>query len=347
MKIASIELSREKIELKKPFVTALRELSFAEFIRVYVLCDDGNFAYGEAPATEAITGESLESIERGIEDIKEIFYKRDIDEVLELLHRQTIGSSAKAALDIAFVGLLAKQRGLSLMEYFGIKDTKAIKTDITISLGSKSKMLQESKNALREGMNILKVKLGADIAHAIETTKLLNKQLSHAELLIDANQAWSLEDTLLYLKSTQECRLELLEQPVAAKDVEALTQIREQSHIAILADEAVFTLEDMKRVLFMGAADMINIKVMKCGGVSRAVEMLEYAREKGVKCMLGSMIEGPYSINMTLYLAFAYRDVVAFVDLDSPLLYKELPDEMDFCYAGAIISFKECQPVLQ
>ncbi len=341
MKIQKITLTQEKIKLKVPFITALREVHFSEFIRVKVLCDDGSFAYGEAPATKAVTGETLESISENIERIKEKFCGLGIDEALTLLHLQKIGSSAKAALDIAFVTLQAKEQNLSLSEYFSINNSAAIKTDITISLGSKEQMLQDAKKALREGMDILKVKLGSDISHAIKTTKLLSRELPHAKLLIDSNQAWSLDDSLVYLDATKECSLELLEQPVRASELEELQQISKQASFAILADEAVFTLEDMKKVLTMGAADMINIKIMKCGGVSKAIEMLEYARKQDTGCMLGSMIEGPYSINLTLYLAFAYRDVVKFIDLDSPLLYEKLPKELDFIYDGATISLKD------
>ena len=86
---------------------------------------------------------------------------------------------------------------------------------------------------------------------------------------------------------------------------------------------------------------MINIKLMKCGGVSKAVEILEYAREHNVTCMLGSMLEGPYSINAALYLAFNYRDVIKYVDLDSPLLYKESSKELDFSFEGATIYEKK------
>jgi L-alanine-DL-glutamate epimerase-like enolase superfamily enzyme len=83
---------------------------------------------------------------------------------------------------------------------------------------------------------------------------------------------------------------------------------------------------------------MINIKLMKCGGVTKAIEILEYAREKNITCMLGSMLEGPYSINIVLYLAFAYSDVIKYIDLDSPLLYKEMPTELDFEFRGCEIS---------
>lgn len=77
---------------------------------------------------------------------------------------------------------------------------------------------------------------------------------------------------------------------------------------------------------------------MKCGGVTKAIEILEYARKNKITCMLGSMLEGPVSINAALYLAFAYQDVIKYVDLDSPLLYKELPENLDFSYEGAKIT---------
>ena len=340
MKIDSISLTQEQIKLKKPFVTALREVHFAEFIRVKIVCENGVFAYGEAPATKAITGETLESISKSITQFSSLLIGSTLQEALEILHQQKCGSSAKAAVDMAIVMLMAKAKKQTLKEYFEIRDMRPIETDITISLGSTLQMLRDAKEALESGMSLLKIKLASDIKHAIETTNTLDQELKGARLLIDANQAWSKEETLSYLQGVKEAKLELLEQPVVASDIAALKAITESSKIAILADEAVFTLNDAKNIIENHAADMINIKLMKCGGVSKAIEILEYAREKKISCMLGSMIEGPYSINITLYLAFAYRDVVKFVDLDSPLLYEQLPCTLDFDYKGAAISLK-------
>ena len=340
MRIASITLTQEKIALKTPFVTALREVRDVEFICVKIMCDDGSLTYGEAPATKAVTGETLQSITEDIASVKELLLTQEVAVALEILHKTSISSSAKAALDMALVFLLAKQQNKPLQIFFGIQDITPIKTDITISLGSSKMMLADAKRALREDKDILKVKLGSDIAHAIEVTQLFSRKLPHATLLIDANQAWSLEDSLHYLRETQGCTIELIEQPVAAADLKSLKKITQASSVPILADEAVFTLDDVKKVLQNGCADMINIKLMKCGGLSKAIEILEYARKKKIQCMLGSMLEGPYSINAAIYLAFAYRDVVQFVDLDSPLLYKELLEELDFTYEANRIRFK-------
>lgn len=336
-KIKSIETKVLYIALKTPFVTALRRVETIEFVRLFVVCEDGSVGIGEAPATLAITGEDIEIILNSINSIREEFSGLGVQESLTLLHNSKLGSSAKAAVDMALVSLLAQEQNKNLREYFLLRDTTAIKTDITISLNEKTTMLSDAKKALREGMNILKIKLGNNLLHAIEVTQLLAKELPYATLLIDANQAWSLSESLEYLKAVKDLKIELIEQPVAAKDIESLKQITEASNIPILADEATFTLLDVQRVVESKSADMINIKLMKCGGVTKAVEILEYAREKGVQCMLGSMLEGPYSINAALYLAFAYRDVIAYIDLDSPLLYKEPPKELDFSFDGATI----------
>jgi len=338
MKIFSIETKVEKIALKTPFITALRRVDTIEFVRVSVRDEKGTIGIGEAPATMAITGEDITIIESSIASIKEELIGLDINHALEVLHTKTIGSSAKAAIDMAL---------MSLLGFFKLTNTHAIQTDITISLNKQEKMLRDATEAYAKSMDILKIKLGADINHAIEVTKALSKNLPQAQLLIDANQAWTLEDALFYVNAIKYLNIELIEQPVIAKDLKSLKHISEATDIPILADEATFTLADVKKVHESKSADMINIKLMKCGGVSKAIEILEYARKNKIKCMLGSMLEGPYSINAAIYLAFNYRDVIQYVDLDSPLLYKESSDMLDFNFCGSKISAKYSQKVLQ
>lgn len=338
MKITKIKTEVKSIELKVAFKTALREANSVEFVRVSVECDNGVIVYGEAPATKAITGEGIEDILESIKSVKDSFIGMKPKDSLEILHTKKIGSSAKASLDMAFVYLLAKERGVALYDYFGAKDLSLLKTDITISLNSVSVMLADAKKAYDDGFSILKVKVGGDLTSSIEVITKISQD--GAKILVDANQAWSVEDSLKFIDAMRGCEIELIEQPVKALDFEGLKKITAYSHIPILADEAAFNLEDVKKIVESKSADMINIKLMKCGGVTKACEILEYARKNGIKCMLGSMLEGPYSINIALHLAFAYRDVIAYIDLDSPLLYKTMPDELDFEFMGCEISLK-------
>ena len=293
MKITKITTEVKQIELKTPFKTALRETSHVEFVRVHLEDDSGHIGIGEAPATKAITGEGIEDILESIQSVKESIVSLTCKEALELLHSTCkIGSSAKAALDVAFISLHAKQEKQTLADYFSINDLSPIKTDVTISLNQKEVMLQDAKKAYEAGMTILKVKVGADIEHAIDAVNSISGELPHADILVDANQAWGLEDSLRFIEAMRGVKIELIEQPVIASDIQSLKMITEVSHIPILADEAVFSLEDAKRVMEQKCADMINIKLMQCGGVTKAVEILEYARWQTITCMLGSMLEG-------------------------------------------------------
>ncbi|NOR57013.1 MAG: dipeptide epimerase [Sulfurimonas sp.] len=330
MKIADISTEVKEIALKTPFITALRRVDAVEFVRVTVVCDDGSVAYGEAPATRAVTGEDIYSILSGIAFIKEELIDLTPVDAIGILHQAEMGSSAKAALDMALFSLIPENKE---------KQNITLQTDITISLKDADEMLIDAKKAVANGMNILKVKFGSDIKHAIEVTNRLSDL--DAKLIIDANQAWSKKDTLDYIDATLDVKLELIEQPVKADELHELRCITNYSHVPILADESVFTLEDAKAIVEYACADMINIKLMKCGGVTKAIEILEFARKNSVKCMLGSMLEGPISINAALNLAMEYSDVIAYIDLDSPLLYKEPSDELDFEFNGCEITRKK------
>ncbi len=330
MKIKSIKTELKHIALKTPFITALRRVDAIEFVRVSVICDDGSVSLGEAPATKAVTGEDIESIMVSIFSVKDSLLSLTPADAIEVLHLSKIGNSAKAALDMAFVSLISD---------IGTEQNVKLQTDITISFKELDAMLLDAKYAVENGMKILKLKFGSDIEHAIEVTKKISEL--DAMLIIDANQAWSLEDTLIYIDAMQDVKIELIEQPVMASELDELRTITNYSHIPILADESVFTLSDAIQIVENRCSDMINIKLMKCGGVTKAIEILEYAREKNVKCMLGSMLEGPISINAALFLAMDYGDVIEYIDLDSPLLYKEASNELEFDYNGCEIMRKQ------
>ena len=323
MKIKSIKTEVKNIALKKPFITALRRVDGVEFVRVGIENNNGIINYGEAPATKAITGEDIEIILKSISNIKESLLHQSPQNALKILHNSKIGSSAKAALDMALFSFINTKKNSSNL---------TLQTDITISLKETDEMFEDAKDALSKGMKILKLKFDSDIKHAIQTTKKIS-QLD-VKIIVDANQAWSLKNTLKYIDNIKNIDIELIEQPVKASALNDLKIITNYSTIPILADESVFTLEDAKKIVESKSADMINIKLMKCGGVTKAIEILDYAREKNIKCMLGSMLEGPISINAALYIAMDYCDTIQYIDLDSPLLYKDNSNELEFHFDG-------------
>ena len=148
MKILDITTEVREIALKTPFITALRRVDAIEFVRVTVICDDGSVALGEAPATKAITGEDIYGILSGVAFITEELIDLTPLDAIKTLHLAEMGSSAKAALDMALFSLVSD-----------VKEKKNItlQTDITINLKDTQEMLLDAKEAVSNGMKILKV----------------------------------------------------------------------------------------------------------------------------------------------------------------------------------------------
>ncbi len=328
MIITRITLEIEKIPLKTPFITALRRVDNVENVRICIHTDTPHVGYGGAPATKAVTGEDLDSISKTIKKhiapklVGETF---NLPGVLEILHACCDGnSSAKSAVDMALYDLAAAAQNSSLVEFLGSRP-KPLETAVTISLKSPKEMADDALSAYNRGYTILKVKVGGKDGLDTDRISAVREAVPEARLLIDANQAWSVDESLEIINAIAPLQIELIEQPVLGSDIQGLKTISQQSTIAILADEAVFTLDDAKKVIEERAADLINIKLMKCGGISKAIEIIEYCQQEGVKCMMGSMLEGPTSIALTAQLVMAYSDAFSYVDLDSPLLYQKIP----------------------
>jgi len=328
MIITDITLVKENIPLKTPFITALRRVEHVENIRVTVHTDTPFIGHGAAPATKAITGEDLTTISKTIKKIitpKLIGKKFDLLKILETLHACCSGnSSAKAAVDMALYDLASMIEKKSLVTFLG-STPKPLQTALTISLKSPEEMAEDAASAFGRGLTILKVKVGGGDDLDIIRLKAIRKAVPKAEILVDANQAWSVEESLTIIQTIKSLNIELIEQPIIGDDIDGLKTITKESSIPILADEAVFTLKDAQRVIEEDAADLINIKLMKCGGISKAIEIIKYCQSKNVKCMMGSMLEGPTSITLTTQLVMAYSDAFSHIDLDSPLLYKKIP----------------------
>lgn len=339
--ITAITTSRHHIALKHPFVTALRRVESVAFVRVLIKTDTGLYGIGEAPPTVAITGEDMSSIESDITRIiTPLLLHQPLDNTLcKALHASLAKNSAKAAVDMALYDLLARKKGVSLVEYLH-GSACSLETVITISLEAPEEMRSHALQAYERGCSKLKIKLGSNDGKDLQRLVAIRNALPDATLLVDANQAWSEQGALEMLEQMSELHIALIEQPLKSDAYDAMVRLTCKSSIPILADESAFDLEGVKKVYAMHAADMVNIKLMKCGGISKALEILEFCRAKQMRCMMGSMLEGPHSIAAAAQLAMCYRDVIAYVDLDSPLLYADTALAEQLHYESARITLR-------
>jgi len=327
MKITDIQLGMLRVPLKTPFKTALRTVETVEDVVVLIHTDTGHTGYGEAPATAPITGDTLGSI---IEAIHRFIGPRVIGQDVANLNRisgliQTSmerNTSAKAAVEIAVYDLWAQLHNAPLYQMLGGGDP-VITTDITISVDYIDKMVADSLSAIDRGFESLKIKVGKDIGVDIERVKAIHAAVEGRALLrLDANQGWTAKQAVYAMRTLEEAGvvLELLEQPVKASDIDGLKYVAERVNTPVMADESVFAPSQVFDLIQRRAADIINIKLMKTGGIANAIRIADIAQLYGIPCMIGCMIESSISVAAAVHLAVAKSDAITKVDLDGPSL---------------------------
>lgn len=331
MKIDKIELKHISIPLKKTFKTALRTVDSAENTVVLIHTDDGRTGFGEAPPTKAITGEDNESIRAAIREyiipalIGQDF--SDMDALQAKLHGAVAGNnSAKASVDMALYDLYTQQMGKPLYQYLGGYRNK-VETDITISINEPEEMEADAVAAAGQGFSALKLKVGIDGEKDVQRVRLIRNAVGKdMKIRLDANQGWEVDEAIRTIRTLEDLDLdiELVEQPVKARDFAGLKKVKDNVNTIIMADESMFTEQDARELLEMQAADILNIKLMKCGGIYNALKIVEVAEQYGVECMLGSMVESKISLTAAAHLAAA-KKVITRVDLDAAILLKEDP----------------------
>ncbi len=347
MKITDIRLAKLSVPLRVPFKTALRTVGSVEDVIVEVHTDTDLVGYGEAPPTGAITCDTTCAILGALRDhIIPSLRGQEIDALEPLMKRLdksvVHNTSAKAAVDIALYDLYGQMLGAPVYKLLGAS-RKRITTDITISVNPPEEMARDALVALSRGYDTLKIKVGIDptldVARLAAVREAVGKDI---RLRIDANQAWTPKQAVMLLNQMQERGLdiELVEQPVPGRDFEGLRYVTERSYVPVMADESVFSPEDAMKIMQMGAADLINIKLMKCGGIHNALKIASAAEVYGVECMIGCMLEAKVSVNAAVHLACA-KSVITKVDLDGPVLCSEDPVEGGSVFDERIITVSD------
>ncbi|WP_456380327.1 dipeptide epimerase [Hydrogenimonas sp.] len=318
-------LTTVHLPLENPFVTALRRVDAAVAVRLELFDESGPCGIGEAPPTVAITGESMEDIRNSLQNVllPELLHKPlTMEEAQRLLHDACPDrTSAKACLDIALHDLFAQKAGIPLWRYLGTEEPSGVETAVTVSLEAPETMEERTRDFWRKGLKTLKVKVGGKDGKDFQRIRAVREAAPDATILVDANQAWREKEALHLIDAIAPLGIELIEQPLKADDLEGMRRLTAESPIPILADESAFTLAQVREVVETGAAHMVNVKLMKCGGLAKAKEILRWCENNDVGCMMGSMLETPVSIEAATQLAMAYPETIRYTDLDSPLLY--------------------------
>ena len=340
MKISEIQIGKISIPLKKPFKTALRRVDSAEDIIVKVIADTGETGFGNAPPTAVITGDSQDSVVAAIRDtLGPRILGMDVENLEAIMTGLDAGMlhnhSAKAALDIAVHDLFGKRFGLPLYKFLGGFRAE-MDTDLTISLNAPEEMVRDSLEAVSAGYTAIKLKVGGDVALDFERVKAIRSAVGDGvQIRLDANQGWSPKEAVRIIRrfEAEKLGIELIEQPVKAHDFDGLKYVTDHVETDIMADESAFGPLEVMRLLSMRACDLINIKLMKAGGLHNAVKIAGFAETMDVQCMMGCMLESKVGITAAACLA-AGRRIVTRADLDAAVLLAEDPVVGGVSFAG-------------
>jgi L-alanine-DL-glutamate epimerase-like enolase superfamily enzyme len=323
------------MELKEPYTIAYETVSKTTNVFFRLETNTGVTGLGCAAPDEVVTRETSESVLTALKDVvTPLFHGCDPLRRLSLLtrlrERLPDAPSARAAADMALHDLLGKAAGLPLWRVLG-GFRRSIATSITIGILDEAETVARARDFTSRGFRALKIKGGRDAeGDADRVLKVREAVGPRIELRFDANQGYTLEQALVFVERTKSAKVAILEQPTPREAPDLMGRVVAETEIAVMADESLMSLRDAFTLARRDFTDMVNVKLMKVGGIDEALQINAVALSARLEVMVGCMDESALSIAAGLHYALA-RPNVAYADLDGHLDLIEDPA------AGAVI----------
>ena len=322
MKISQIETWAQPVPLTRPYSIASRTITDVDLFFVRLATPDGTVGLGCASPAQEVTGESQAACSAAMDMDRLWWLKgRDLVELSTICRRLerdfSATPAARVALEMALYDLAARQLARPLVDLLG-RCHQALPTSITIGIkGSIEEALEEADEYLGRGFRSLKIKIGHCFERETELLDRLRDRVGEAiQIRVDANLGYSIEETERFWPVVQSLALELVEQPVAVDQFEALATLPEPYRDLLAADESLLDDRDAFRLAsHPRSCGIFNIKLMKCGGLSTALGIAKLAELTGIDLMWGCMDESVISISAALHTAYACPNT-RFLDLD-------------------------------
>lgn len=336
--IRRIEFWPVDIPITDPFVVATGARTVAENVFVRVTLSDGHEGYGEAAPFPEVGGEDRRSCLASLARLAPPLIGRSIADYRTHAERMVESASsqpaARCGLETALLDAYCRTGRMPLWRFWGGADLRARETDITIPITTLDDTIRLARGWYEKGFRLFKMKVGQDVALDIRRLEAVHRALDGILFIGDGNQGFSREECLAFVRGVKRFggTMILLEQPVARDDLDGMAAIRRDTGIPVAADESVRSFADARQVIDCGAADYINIKIMKTG-VMEAAEIAAFAARAGLKLMIGGMVESRIAMGCSFALVLGMNGFEV-LDLDTPLLLATDPVEGGYRYDG-------------
>ena len=323
MKIMAVDVARLDLGRQYPTVVAIGATTNVENITIKITTELGLVGWGEAGPCGYITGDTQATNYQTAQQLARSIKGKDalaIEARMTEINGFTVGEpSIRSAFDMALYDIAAKAADMPLYQFLG-GEPRPLRTDLTIGLqDSVEETVSRAQQILDAGFDAIKLKVGrpglADVAHVAAVRQLAGPGIA---IKIDSNQGWDYPTALANIRAMAELHLQYSEQPLAVWDIDNLARLRNRVDLPICADESVFNDKDALRLVKAGAADYLNIKLGKAGGIHTGLKINAIAEAAGCKCMIGCFSESRLGISAAAHLAMA-KPNIAFIDLDSAL----------------------------
>lgn len=338
MKIKKIEAWKQEIQLEEPYAVAYGWFEAADNVFIRIETDSGLTGFGCASPDVEVSGETGETVLRAFNDVVLPLLKGEdplrtafwYEKLNKSLREQP---SARALVDMALYDLLAKQAGVPLYKLLGgYRDS--IYTSITIGIMPVKETVEKALAFVKKGFRAIKIKGGSDVDMDIEKVLKVREAVGDdIQLRYDANQGYTVEEARKFFEGAHLSKIKFMEQPAPRGNPETWRELVTCVHWPLMADESIMDVRDMSWFIKQGIVVMMNVKLMKCGGISDALIMDGVAQAEDIVLMIGCMDEAALGISAGLHLALA-RPSIKYADLDGHFDLKNDPT------AGAVI-FKD------
>ena len=331
MIIATVEIIPVRLPLREPFVIAYASYPDTLSVIVRIRTKEGAEGWGEATPDPNVTGETwggtTETLRRDLAPALIGRAARDREAALHALDARVEGApAAKAALDVALHDLVARSIGIPLWQLLGGRARDALQISRVISMGNPTDMAATAKRHVADGFRTVKVKVGdaadphLDARRVAAVREAIGPEVA---IKVDVNQGWRSPGTAIQaIRAIAPSRPAYVEQPVLWWDLEGLAEVRRQTGAIIMIDEGCHGPRDMLRTVNLHAADLVNIKLMKTGGILNALKLNAIAETAGIAAQIGTMVESSIASAAGLHAAIAMANVKT-VEMGGPLMLAE------------------------